>query len=229
MKTVNKIHRSRLSNANFYQFIENIVKVVSSEPITKNLISTLNDDLHDLQNAFKKEQLTEETKKIVALDLLRDRAFMKIKLLVEAYQYEDENPELLKASQELFTLIKLYGSGKLIRFDYNKETASISNFVNDARNKFASQLEKLGLSASLNYLEICNNDFKNYYATRNDVASQFEDFISFSRLRIEVNEHYKTFAKDIESLQRFIPENAAIIEEVINRVNVEIDKFKLLI
>ncbi len=36
-------------------------------------------------------------------------------------------------------------------------------------------------------------------------------------------------ANDLESLQRFVPANAAQIGDIITRVNVEADKFKLLI
>ena len=229
MKTIKDISYRRLNNGDFFQFIENIVTTVSNEPLTKKLVATLNDDLPILQSSFKKEQLTEETKKIVALDELRDRAFLKISLFIDAHYLDDNNPLMQKAAQELQPFMKLYGGTKLVRFDYNKETASISNFVNDALSKYATPFETLGLTTSLSYLEVCNKNFKEFYATRNDAAADLANLIPFSRLRTQVNEHYKNFVTDLESLQRFIPEQAPKIEAVIDRVNIEIDKFKLLI
>ena len=37
------------------------------------------------------------------------------------------------------------------------------------------------------------------------------------------------FANDLESLQRFIPASAAQVADLITRVNIEIDKFRLLV
>jgi hypothetical protein len=45
----------------------------------------------------------------------------------------------------------------------------------------------------------------------------------------QAGKYYKTMANDLESLQRFVPANAAQIGDIITRVNVEADKFKLLI
>lgn len=229
MKAIKEINYRRLNNGDFYQFIDNIVSVVNADPATRSISNILKEDVLLLQISFKKEQLTQETKKIIELDNLRDRAFLKLKSLIEAYQYDDETPANRKASEDLQVLIKRFGAGKIIKFDYNKETATLSNFINDARGKFSKQLETLNLTASLNYLELSNTDFKNFYATRNDAAADLANVIPFSRLRTQVNEHYKNFVTDLESLQRFIPEQAPKIEAVIDRVNIEIDKFKLLI
>lgn len=229
MNKVNEINYRRLNNGDFYQFIENIVNIVKNEPLALSTITKLQEDLSALQNSFKKEQLTEDTKKIVALDILRDRAFLKLKGLIESYGYDDENIDNKKASQDLEALIKLYGNGKLIKFDYNKETASITNFITDTRSKYNAQINQLGLMSTLNYLETCNTNFKDFYASRNDAATQLANIKPFTRLRLEVNEHYKIFTTDVESLQRFLPDNAPQISNLIARINVEIDKFKLLV
>ena len=93
----------------------------------------------------------------------------------------------------------------------------------------AAELETLGLKTTLDYLEVCNNKFKDFYAKRGDAVSILTNVPPFYKLRKQVGEHYKTMVTDLESLQRFLPANAAQIGDVITRVNVEIDKFKLLV
>jgi hypothetical protein len=229
MNKVNEINFYRLNNGDFYQFIENIVTQVVKEPTTETTIKDLKEDLPLLQNSFKKEQLTEETKKIVALDLLRDRAFLRFKGFVDSHSYDDETPENSTAAKQLQAIIKVYGNGQITKFDYNKETASLSNLIIDLRDKYASQITLLNLDSAINFMETCNNNFKDFYATRNDGAALLANVIPFTRLRPVVNEHYKTFVKDIESLQRFIPGSATEIANLITRINIEIDKFKSLV
>jgi hypothetical protein len=51
----------------------------------------------------------------------------------------------------------------------------------------------------------------------------------FYKLRKQAGDDYKTMIADLESLQRFVPASAPQIANLITRVNVEIDKFKLLL
>jgi hypothetical protein len=229
MKNVNEINFYRLNNGDYFQFIENIVTLVAKEPTTETVIKDLKEDLPLLQNSFKKEQLTEETKKIVALDVLRDRAFSKLIGVIDAYTYDDEKPENNKAAKELQSLFKIYGNRQITKFDYNKESASLSNLIIDLHDKYASQVALLNLGSTINFMETCNTNFKDFYATRNDGAALLADVVPFTRLRPVVNEHYKTFVRDIESLQRFIPASATEIANLITRINIEVDKFKSLI
>ncbi len=229
MNKVNEINFYRLNNGDYYQFIENIVTLVAKEPITEVVIKNLKEDVPLLQNSFKKEQLTKETKKIVALDILRDRAYSKLIGFTEAYTFDDETSQNSKAANELLSIFKLYGNRELTKFDYNKESASLTNLIIDLRGKYAPQIAILNLEATVNFMETCNNNFKDFYATRNDDAALLANVIPFTRLRPIVNDHYKTFVNDIESLQRFVPASATEIANLITRINIEIDKFKLLV
>ncbi len=229
MNKVNEISYYRLNNGDYYQFIENIVTQALKIPVVATVIKDLKDDVPLLQNSFKKEQLTEETKKIVALDLLRDRAFSKFIGLIDSYIFDDETPENNKAATALQSLFKVYGNRQITKFDYNKETGSLSNLIIDLRGKYASQIAQLNIGSTLNFMETCNNNFKAFYATRNDDAKLLADVVPFTRLRPIVNEHYKTFVSDIESLQRFMPTSATEIADLIKRINIEVDKFKLLV
>ena len=122
-----------------------------------------------------------------------------------------------------------YEVGKLVSFDYNKETASITSLIADCRDHASTELATLNVKSILDFLETCNTKFKDFYATRGDAASVLANVPPFYKLRKEVGDHYKTMVNDLESLQRFIPASAAQIGDLITRVNVEIDKFRLLV
>jgi len=229
MTTVNNFYFYQLGNGDFYQFTENVVSIVQKEPATVGIIQTLKADCPPLLESYKKEQLTEETKQIVELDRLRDRAYMKIKLHIDGYTYDDQNPGYSQAANKLLTFVVQHGNAKLIRFDYNKETASISSLVSDVRNHAGNELDLLKLKPAVDFLEERNLKFKDFYATRGDAASVLKNTPPFYKLRREVSDHYRTMIADLESLQRFMPDKAAQIGDVITRLNVEIEKFKLLI
>ena len=229
MSQVKSISISQLNNGDFYQFIENIVTIVSQEPLASGVIATLVADQPILLDSYKKEALTIETQKIVQLDKKRDRAYLKFKTLVEGYAFDDETPANIEASNKLQTFIKQHGGTKLTNFDYNKETASISSLVLDVTTHAGDALTTLSLGGTISFLKTCNDEFKDFYAARGDAASVLTNVPPFYKLRKEVAVHYRTFASDLESLQRFLPADATTIANLITRVNVEIDKFRLLV
>lgn len=229
MNQVKDLSISRLNNGDFYQFIENIVAIVAAEPLAAAVLQPLAADQPVLLNSFKKEKLTEETKQIVENDLKRDRAYLKFKYLIEAYAFDDQTPANSVASAKLLTFIIQHGAGKLVSFDYNKETASLTSLVADCNTHASAELSTLNLNSTLNYLQTCNVAFKTYYSSRGDAASVLATVPPFYKLRKEVINHYKTFASDLEALQRFIPASATVISDLITRINVEVDKFRLML
>ena len=229
MNEVKNLSITELNNGNFYQFIENVVAIVSNEPIAAGVIQPLAIKVPILINSYKKELLTIETQQIVVLDFKRDRAFLKVKYIAEGYAFDDEKPINKEASEKLQTFINQHGAGQLIKFDYHKETASITSFVADVQTHASAALAQLGLNGALTFLETSNNKFKEFYASRGDAASVLANVPPFYKLRKEVTKQYRTFANDLESLQRFTPASAAQVADLITRVNIEIDKFRLLV
>jgi hypothetical protein len=180
MNSVKNISISRLDNGDFYQFIENIVTIVSIEASVASVIEPLAKYQPILFNAYKKEQLTEETKQLVVLDGLRDRAYSKLRYLITAHSFDDENPGFSAAAKKIETFMAQHGNGKLISFDYNKETASISGLINDIRTTAATELNLLQLKPTLDFLELKNNAFKDFYATRGNAASALANVTPFT-------------------------------------------------
>jgi hypothetical protein len=229
MNVIKTINYHRLDNGNFNQFIENMVTIVSKEAVAATVIATLAQDQPVLLASYKKEQLTEETKQVVALDKQRDRAYSKLRYLLMGYTFDDENTGYMSAANKLETFLGQHGDGQLINFDYNKESTSITSLVKEIRTHASAELDLLQLRPVLDFLELKNNTFKEFYGTRGDAASILANVTPFYKLRKEVGDNYKIMVKDLESLQRFVPASATQVADLITRVNVEIDKFKLMV
>lgn len=229
MTQVIKFNSNALNSGNYYQFIESIAAISQTEPLVSGISADLVSDVSNLQNSFKKEQLGDETAQIVALDQLRDRAFSKIRRLVEAYTFDDQSPANITAANKILGLIEYYGKGDLIKFEYNKESAYLTNFIKDLNDNAQDAVDALKLSDDIAYLKTCNDNFIAQYAKRGDAAKNLADVMPFYKLRKTVNEHYNNFINDVESLQRIDKTNAAKFESLISRINIEVDKYKLLI
>ena len=229
MSKIKSIAASQLNNGDFYQLMENTAAIASAEPALAGVAEALLTMAPIMTNSFRKELQTLETKQIVALDELRDRGFVKIKRIVEGYLYDDNVPANMEAAKLLQTFVKLYGGADLIKFDYNKQTAFVTNFVIDVQTHANSAADTLGLGRSFKYLADCNERFKEFYSQRGDAAAIMVNLPPFYKLRKEVLVLFQNFITDVDSLQRFNPAAAPQVEAIINRLNVEIDKFRLLV
>jgi hypothetical protein len=229
MTQIIKFNSNALNSGNYYQFIESIVAISQTEPLVSGISADLASDVSHLQSSFKKEQLNDETAQVIALDQLRDRAFSKIRRLAEAYTFDDQSPVNITAANKILGLIEYYGKGDLIKFEYNKESAYLTNFIKDLADNAQDAVDALKLSVDIAYLKSCNDNFIAQYAKRGDVAKNIADVVPFYKLRKTVAEHYSNFIADVESLQRIDKTNAAKFESLIGRINIEIEKYKLLI
>ena len=229
MVKIKSIGISRLDSGNFYQFTSNIVDIAQSEPLVQKILLPVSEWLPQMTESFKKEKQTQETQQIVALDRFRDRAFLKIDRMVFAFLIDDRTPANIVAAEKIEVFIKQYEGADLTRFDYNKESAYITNFVTDVTAHAAAELDTLNLTADVTYLANCNTNFINYYAQRGDAASLLSNVVPFSRLRKQVKSDLDNFLNDVPSVARINPAATPQIEALISRINVEIDKFKLLI
>ncbi len=189
----------------------------------------LHADLLAMATGFKKKNLSEETKEIVNLDFLRDRAFKTFKTRIESHLTDDALAGAIPHAQHLMVIIKRYGGGGIPHFDFNKETATITNLVADLQSEGADALLALNLTQEVVYLAQCNINFQNKYAVRGDVATQLANVPPMHKLRPGIHANYSTFAKLIESLQYLNAAHATAIGDTIDRINQEIKAFNTLI
>ena len=73
-----------------------------------------------------------------------------------------------------------YEAGKLINFDYNKETASITSLIADSRDHAGTELVTLNVKSMLDFLETCNTKFKDFYAILSFDYLKLQRYILFA-------------------------------------------------
>lgn len=229
MKKVNKLNLLGLNQADFFQFIKAVVKEANAEPATAALLAVLLLDIDEMNKAFLKGQLTKETKEIEHLDLRRDRALAVLKNTVYTFLLKDSEPNKRDKAPAIYDIIESHGGGAIARFEYNKESAYIEKLVETIYTKEADAVNELGIQPELDYLRQCNNDFVEFYAKRNTLAVDLVNIPPFSRLRKTVREHYLDFVSDLESVQRNNPSAASQVEKIVDRINVEVSKYHLLV
>lgn len=232
MKTFNPIALTRLNDANFLQFIKSILAILDKAAAAlgfANITTALQADLLLMTESFKKKNLTEETKQIIALDLLRDRAFRTLKTRAESYLTDDLLPGAKAHAEQILLIMKRYGGGGITRFDLNNETATLTNLCADLQNEAADALQALNLTDLVIYLSACNTNFETRYALRGDVATELGSVPPMHKLRPGVHANYAAFVQLAESLQHFNAAEATAIGENIDRVNQEIKSFNALI
>ncbi len=156
-------------------------------------------------------------------------AFRTIRVRTESYLTDGTLAGAIAHAEHIMVIMKRYGGSEIVQFDFNKETAILSNLVSDLQNKGAVALQALGLTQNVVYLAQCNKNFENKYVLRGDAATELANVLPMHKIRPSVHAHYAIFAKLIESAQQFNAAQTTAIGENIDRINQEIKVFKMLI
>lgn len=229
MRTTELINLKQLNHGDFLQFNVNILAIAVQHPILEAVSAQFKDDVTLLESAYLKESLTLETKKIVALDEERDEMYTHFKLRVEAEAFNRKSLENRQAAERIKSIIKQHGGATVTRYDYNKATATFASFVDAVNTQQAVALQQLGLADELHAIEEANKAFSAFYSLRNQRTAELNTVPAFYKLRPMVRESYKKMIKAVESLPLFDASHAAEVEQVIQRINIEIAKFRLLL
>lgn len=232
MKVLHPITLRRLQDAQLIQFIKNILAITGQAAATlgfAGITAALHTDLLAMAESFKKKNLSGDTKELVALDLLRDRAFRTLKTRAESYLTDDKLPGCISHAEHIMVIIKRYGGSEISEFGFTKETAVISNLVTDLQDEAGNALQVLNLMPEVVFLTQCNTSFETKYALRGDAATQLFNIAAMHKLRPGVHANYAAFAQLIAGLQYFNTAEATAIGEVIDRINQEIKAFNALI
>ena len=229
MSKIDRITIPKLNNGDYNQYMEDLIKVGNETQLPA--VMTALQELATLQlqarDSFMKENLTEETAQVVSLDLKRDRAFVKLKKMAEAYEYDDQFPENRAAAKRILKIIATYGGRDLIKQDFNKETTYINSLVDALHKQALLDINLLRLLIDVDYLQICNTQFEEFYNKRSEVATVLNNIIPYHKLRKLMNVAYKNYRSDIESMQRTHIEIAPQIVNLINRMNVDINTYNI--
>jgi hypothetical protein len=229
MSIVNKMSLVKLSNGDFLQFFTNTIGYAISDPNLGVILQPMSNLLPRLELSYKKESLSTETAMLIELDVKRDNSYLRVKKLAEGHLYDDENPANKAAAQAIVKLIKFYGGSKLAYEDMNKETADITSFVTDCTQKYANEINQLGLNGPVSFLSANNENFNNYYKQRDALSAQMNNIVPFYKLRKPAIVAYKNFTNDLMSLARINPALEMQVKNVIDLLNANSKHYELLI
>lgn len=164
---INKISVARMNNGAHFLYNTDFYTRIDTETGVKEKITEALArykqaiDLED--EALKVSQKSLNTDKIAEFDSKRDSLFIAIKNIVKA-QLTVSDPLIHDAAIKVSQLIKDYNINTKDQLD--KETGLMLNLINDLENKYAAEVEKLGLGMFLTQLKDSNFSVRSYTESR---------------------------------------------------------------
>lgn len=227
---INSIHLASLRNAEYLQFITDIVILTQKHDPETLLIQqpfeALQVKQHELENLFKKQQSSELTEEIELLDKERDQALQGISNVIKGY-VNHYDVGIQKASEVLQEHLKNYGE-QIIKQSYQAETATLHNIISDwEENETLEQaLASLNLTYWKDYLKEKNTTFSEKYIDRTQEYGQASPE-NIKLKRNETNEAYYHLKKMAEAHAAITP--SASYEALFNDLNALIAQYANLL
>jgi hypothetical protein len=160
---------------------------------------------------------------IVKFDASRDHVWVGLSETVRSdLHHFDENKRT--AAERLMILFDHYGN--LAIKPYNEETATISNFLQDIRGKYAAEIVTLDLTGWLNELERTNTEFETAVLERNSEYAGKTD-LNMLDIRRQTDRAYLDIVERIEAL--CLVQGDDKFEPFIKTLNTNIERYKTAI
>jgi hypothetical protein len=227
---IQAIDLGRLRNSENVQFFGDTLKIVSRNNPTTLLVQAKYDFLNGIQTElealFKKSTENPITAEIEALDVRRDRAVSGIFGLATAYSFHFD-AVLSAPANVILDYAKIYTTN-IAKDNYNSETATITNIVNDFETKPAltAAVTALGLTAWKNELKAANTAFATKYLDRTqDLATASPDNLKSKRL--QAYDAYYDLRNNIDAHATIAP--SALYTKTINEINILISQYNSLL
>lgn len=165
---INKISVARMNNGAHFLYNTDFYARIDAETAVKEKITEAlaryKQAIGFEDEALKISQKSLNSDKIAEFDSKRDSLFIAIKSIVKA-QLAVSDPAIHEAAIRVSQLIKDYNIKTKDQLD--KETGLMLNLINDLENKYAAEVEKLGLGMFLTQLKESNFSVRNYTDSRN--------------------------------------------------------------
>jgi len=230
---ITAIELARLRNAEYLQFTKDFVSIIErNDPATLNVVSKLRDlktKVVEMDVLFKKILANENTTNLLNLDKQRDDCVNGLFFILQGYEYHYDET-IRKAAQKLAANIRFYGGG-IAKLNYQAETATLSNLINDWETKpdLNAALTTLNLTAWKDEMKTQNNAFNVVYLDRTQEYGNAtpENLIT---KRNEVNTVYYALRDRINAFDTLIEAPAVSpYTTTINQLNALIDQYNSLI
>ena len=229
---INSINLVMLRNASYLQFQKDFLGIISRNSPAVLQIETKFNDLTaksvELENLFKKILANPMSQELLQLDVRRDDCINGIyyTTLGASYSFSSANKE---AAEALLANLKRYGSG-IAKLNYQAETATITNIINDWENKpeLTQAMATLGLDAWKDELKTINEEFSKKYLDRTqDYGNTSPENLKMKRE--ETNTVYYALRDRINALDLLVETPPSQYIKVINQLNALIEQYNRFI
>lgn len=227
---ITNIHVQKLRNSEFLQFITDTLAIVSLNNPQALLVQNQYDALLAakavIDGLFNKEQASQFTEELIALDATRDSLIIGINALIEAHIHHFDTA-LKQHAIALRLNITSYGVG-ITRENYQSETAIINNLIDDWTTKpeLAAAITALNLGPWKAQLETANANFSAKYLSRTQEmgATPAENMKTKRQEASKVYYELRDFITSYATINR----GAAPFGKTVNELNALIDQYTKL-
>lgn len=229
---MNSIHLPKLRNAEYLQYMKDFAGIINlNNPAALQIdakLSAFNAKTLELENLFKKALASDQTKVIMALDERRDDAINGISFFLQGYAYHFDKT-IKQNAQLLLANMAIYGSG-IARQNYQSETATINNMLNDWKNKTDLQdaVNAFDLNAWVDELSDANTQFNTEYLSRTQEYGDANPDTIKSK-REETNDAYYALRDRIDALHTLVETPPSPYVTVINQLNALTEQYNVLL
>ena len=227
---IQSIDLTKLRNGEYIQFTSDVLKIVElNNPTTLQVnekfdaMSTIKTELEAL---FKKSTENPITAEIENLDKRRDNAVSGILGMINSYGFHYDGAVSGQA-KVVQNYLKLY-TNNIAQENYNAETATINNIVNDFENKpeLLAALTELHLIEWKDELKDANTKFNvTYIARTQDLATATPDTLKSKRL--VANTAYYELRDRIDAFAVINP--SALYTKTISEIDALITQYNTLL
>jgi hypothetical protein len=171
------------------------------DQVVNNYLNGMANALENYELALVQIRKNDETEKIAAADMVRDRAIKAFRRAVKTFLLSDE-PEEVLASKSLMTVLQTFKDVDLL--NYQAESIALDNLVNDLQNNgYSDKVQLLNLGNYVERIDIANGSFKTLFDGR---IAQTSMTIAYDakQLRKEVVTIYNQFVLYVLSMARAI-------------------------
>lgn len=176
---------------------------------------------YDVLEQIRKSPKTEE---LAELDAKRDELFSGLKKQVEGLTAHFDTSKR-KAANNLLLIFDKYG--RIDKENYNKETGSMTNFIQDMRVTYASDTALTGLLDWVVVLSKANEEFNTLYLLRGTEDGNKSLLAKMVDVRREGNAVYLQIVERLNAL--IIVEGAANYRDLVIQWNAITEKYRNLL
>lgn len=225
------INKSKMTNADHFNFMEEFKLSLSSVDISDNAKLTaafgeFNDAFTEEDNYYMLSRANQFTDDINKVDNERDNAYSTIRNIATAWSNCFVMSDEQAAGQKIKNIIDVYN------IDINKrsstETAQITNLVADLQSaNMAANITLLKLTDILLYLSDKNEEFKGLILQRNAINAQKQNG-ALRNARNIIDEKYDALVQLIEAYS-VILDNPEGYNNFINAWNINIERYRRIL